>query len=80
MIAWIWFVTSVDIWCCQFLEPQFELNPLARWILVSHGVWTLVALKVFGTFLATELLRYLPLIYVVIVALGEATLIYILSC
>jgi hypothetical protein len=80
LIAWIWLVTSIDIWCCQFLEPRYELNPLARLILVNYGVWTLVAAKVFGTFLATELMRHLQLRFVVLIALGEAILLYILSC
>lgn len=72
-------MTSVDIWCCQFLEPRYELNPLARLILVSYGVWTLVALKVFGTFLATEIMRHLPLFYVALIAVGEFALLLFLS-
>jgi len=80
LIAWIWLVTSFDIWCCQFLVPEYELNPLARFILVHAGIWTLVALKVFGTFLATEIMRYLTLRYVVIIAIGEAALVVVLLC
>lgn len=80
LIAWIWLVTSLDIWCCQFLHsPEGELNPLARLIMVTWGVWTLVALKVFGTFLATEIMRHLALRYSVIIALGEAALIFYLA-
>lgn len=78
LIGWIWAVTAIDIWCCQFLEPRYELNPLARLILVSYGVWTLIALKVFGTFLATEIMRYLPLRYVILIAIGEAALVAVL--
>lgn len=73
-------MTSVDIWCCQFLEPRYELNPLARFILANYGVWVLVAAKVFGTFLATEIMRHLPLRFVFIIALGEAALLFVLSC
>ena len=80
LIAWIWLVTSIDIWCCQFLVPEYEMNPLARFIFVHAGIWTLVALKVFGTFLATEIMRHLSLRYVVIIAIGEAALVAILLC
>lgn len=79
LISWIWLVTAVDVWCCQFLTPQGELNPLARFIIIHAGLWTLVALKVFGTFLATEMLRHLSLRYAVIIAIGEAALVVILA-
>lgn len=80
LIAWIWLVTSFDIWCCQFLVPEYELNPLARLILVHAGIWTLVALKVFGTFLATEIMRRMKLHYTIIIAIGEAALVAYLIC
>jgi hypothetical protein len=79
LIAWIWLVTAVDVWCCQFLTPAYELNPLARLIIIHGGLWTLVAAKVFGTFLATEILRNLALFYTVVIALGEAALILVLA-
>lgn len=81
LIAWIWLVTALDIWCCQFITtPEYELNPLARFIIVHAGVWTLVAFKVFGTFLATEIMRHLKTYYAVIIAIGEAALVAMLAC
>jgi len=67
LTGFIWIVTAIDIWCCQWLaDPcfyEYEKNPLARLILVNGGVWTLVALKVVGVWIATEWLRYLPIAY-----------------
>jgi len=63
LIGFIWIATTIDIWCCQWLTPQMELNPLANLILVNFGVWGLVCSKVLGTWIATELLRKLPLFY-----------------
>lgn len=81
LIAWIWLVTAFDIWCCQFLDnPMHELNPLARWVMMEYGLWTMVAAKVIGTFLATEIMRHLKLFYTVVIAVGEAALLCILAC
>lgn len=55
----IWLVTAVDIYCCQWLTTDQEQNPLAALILACGGVWSLVSLKVIGTFAATEILRKL---------------------
>ena len=79
MIGFIWLAVAVDIWCCQWLTADAELNPMVRTILVSHGVWTLVATKVVATFAVTELLRYLRLIYSIGVAGAMLALILILS-
>ena len=46
LIAFIWLVASIDVWCCQWLTASGELNPLARWIIVEYGVWTMVGVKV----------------------------------
>lgn len=78
-MAWIWLVTSIDVWCCQFLTPAAELNPLARIIYVNFGIWTMIALKVFGTFLVTEWLRRLPLYYSIIIAIGMGVLLLVLG-
>lgn len=67
LVAWIWFATCVDIYCCKWLVH--ELNPLAN-LLFSYDPWLLVSCKVFGTFLATELLRRLPLWYTIVIAVG----------
>ncbi|MHC4704405.1 MAG: hypothetical protein ACYTFQ_27960 [Planctomycetota bacterium] len=37
LLGFIWIAAAIDIWCCQFLTPADELNPLARWLLVQHG-------------------------------------------
>ena len=79
LIGFIWLVAAVDIWCCQWLTPDAELNPLARWILAEHGVWSLVAAKVLGTWAATEALRYLHLAYSVGIALLMLVVLLILS-
>jgi len=78
LIAWIWLAAAFDIWCCQFLTPETELNPLARIIYVSFGLWTMMACKVVGTFIATEWLRYLPMYYTVIVSLLMLLLVLVL--
>jgi hypothetical protein len=78
LIGWIWLVTACDIWCCQFLTPENELNPLARILMVNFGVWSMVACKVFGTWVVTEWLRHLPLYFSVIIALGMLTLALVL--
>ena len=74
LFVFIWAVVAYDIWCCQYLEPSGELNPLAKLIMLQGGVWLLVSLKVFGTFLAVELLRRVSFWYTVGVAVGEAAL------
>lgn len=79
LIAFIWFVAAIDVWCCQWLTASDELNPLARWIIVEYGVWTMVGLKVFGTFLATEWLRYLPVCYSYAMATGMLIVLLILG-
>lgn len=74
-LAFIWIVTAYDIWCCQWLTPSGELNPIARLVLIYGGVWTLVSLKVIGTFLVTETLRSLHWGYLcAIVGVQAATL------
>jgi hypothetical protein len=79
LIGFIWLVTTVDIWCCQFLTPEYELNPLARIIYVNAGLWAMVAAKVFGTWIATEWLRHLPLYISVIISVIMATLLLVLA-
>lgn len=80
LIAWIWLVTAYDIYCCGVLTASGELNPIARYILVHYGMWKLLGLKVFGTYLATEWLRHLPTYFSVIIALAMAGLLWILLC
>jgi hypothetical protein len=75
----IWLMTAVDIWCCQWLTPDGELNPVARYLLVQHGVWMLVALKVVGTSSVTETLRYLHIGYSVFIALFMLVVMLILG-
>lgn len=71
-IGLIWIVTAVDVWCCQwFVDESFqnmELNPAAKYIMQEYGVWTLIALKIVGTWLVTESLRYLAAFYSLIIA------------
>jgi len=74
LIGLIWAITAYDIYCCGVLRPEDELNPLARWVLIHYGVWALCGSKVFGTYLATEWLRHLPLMYTVIVSIGMVCL------
>lgn len=78
LIAWIWLVTAFDIWCCQWLTPDTELNPLARIIYVNFGIWTMVACKVVGTFIVTEWLRHLPFYYTVIISFVMVALVLVL--
>ena len=79
LIGFIWAVTAIDIWCCQWLTPDAEMNPIALWLLVHSGVWTLVAVKVFGTWIVTEWLRHLRFFYTLIVAGVMAMLLMILT-
>jgi hypothetical protein len=79
LIGCIWLVTAIDIWCCQWLTPEIELNPLAAWILVTGDVWTLVAAKIIGTFIATELLRWLHIGYSIAIASTMLLLLLVLS-
>jgi len=79
LITWIWLVTSIDIWCSQWLTLDQEMNPLARMIMASGGIWAMVACKVFGTFVATEWLRRLPTYFSVLVAILGAVLLLILA-
>jgi hypothetical protein len=78
-IAWIWLVTCYDVYCCRLLEPPHELNPLAALILVHWGVWALVSLKVFGTFLATEWLRRLPMCFTWVITILMTLLLGVLT-
>jgi drug/metabolite transporter superfamily protein YnfA len=78
-MAWIWLVASFDVWCCQFLTADQELNPLARIIMVQGGVWLMVSCKVFGTFLVTEWLRRLPLYFTIILAIIQLGLVLVLA-
>jgi len=68
LIGFIWLATAVDIWCCQFLTVNDELNPVAQFILWKWGVWSLVGAKVVGTWIVTEWLRYLHIAYSVVCA------------
>lgn len=68
LYGFIWLATAIDIWCCQWLTIETELNPLARYIMMQGGVWGLVAAKVVGTWVVTEWLRHLHIAYSVIVA------------
>lgn len=70
-IAWIWLVASVDIWCCQWLTVDTELNPLARQFIIYFGLWGFAGWKVFGTFLVTECLRHLRLYFTIVIALVQ---------
>lgn len=79
LITWIWIVTAVDIWCCQFLTLETELNPVARLIMASFGVWGLIAAKVIGTYVATEWLRHLHIRYCYAVAFIMLLLIMVLG-
>lgn len=63
LIGFIWLATAIDVWCCQWLTPDAELNLLAKLILVKWGVWSLVGAKIFGTWIVTEWLRYLHIGY-----------------
>lgn len=78
LIAFIWLVTAIDIFCCQWLTPDVEVNPIARWILVNYSVWYLIGAKVIGTFIVSEILRYLPLVYSAGVSLFMAWLLGVL--
>jgi hypothetical protein len=71
-------VTAIDIWCCQWLTVETELNPLARYILSNYDVWTLVSLKVVGTFICTEWLRNLHIYFSIVVSIVMFILILIL--
>ena len=75
----IWIVTAIDIYCCQWLTPETELNPVAREILIQYGVWHLVAWKVIGTYIATEWLRALPTYFCLIAAGGMLMLLGVLT-
>jgi len=79
LIGFIWLVTAADVWCCQWLTADMELNPLARIVMVNFGIWAMVSFKVFGTWIATEWLRHLPLYFSVIIALLMLTLVLVLS-
>jgi hypothetical protein len=82
LIGFIWFGASIDVWCCQWLDPVAdpgaELNPIARMLMVNYGIWGMVGLKVFGTFLATEWLRHLSIVYSYAMAIGMLTVLLIL--
>jgi hypothetical protein len=73
-LAVIWTVTALDCWCCQWLTPDLELNPMAGWVLVHYGVWTLVAAKIVGTFVVTEAVRRLHYGYLTFIALFQTGL------
>jgi hypothetical protein len=79
LIGFIWLATAIDVWCCQWLTPETELNPLARMIYVNLGLWEMVGFKVFGTWVATEWLRHLPLYYSVIIATLMGVLMLVLA-
>jgi len=79
LIGFIWLATAIDIWCCQYLTAETELNPLARWILLHYDVWTLVAVKVMGTWISTEALRHLRISYTIAIALVMLALLLVLS-
>lgn len=69
LILFIWVATAIDTFCCQWLTPETELNPIARWVLVNYSVWYLIGAKIVGTAIVTEMLRYLPMVYTVGVSL-----------
>jgi hypothetical protein len=79
LITFIWLVTAVDVFCCQWLTPDVELNPMAKWILVNYSVWHLISLKIVGTHIVTMILKYLPIYYSVGVSLFMAWLLGVLS-
>lgn len=71
-LAFIWAVTCLDVWCCQWLQVQFELNPLARWIMLAGGdggLWVIVAARIAGTALSVEIARLFcrPVIYSLVI-------------
>lgn len=78
-ILFIWFVTAIDSFCCQWLTPETELNPLAQWILIHYSVWHLIGAKIVGTAIATECLRSLHVMYSLILAFGMVLLLGVLS-
>lgn len=82
-IGIIWIVTAIDIWCCQwFADPSFhnmEMNPICKLILQEQGVWTLIALKVVGTWIVTETLRYLKTFYSAIIAAAMLLVLSVLT-
>ncbi|MHC4369376.1 MAG: hypothetical protein ACYSW8_17335 [Planctomycetota bacterium] len=79
LIGWIWLVTAVDIWCCQWLTLDAELNPIGVALIAEFGVWGMVAAKVVGTWLATEWLRYLHIGYSVFAAAVMLLLLLVLG-
>lgn len=80
LLGFIWLVTAIDLWCCQFIQcGDGELNPIAKFIILEWGVWTLVGLKTFGTWIATEWLRHLPIWYSFVVAGGMLVLLLFLG-
>lgn len=78
-ILFIWFVTAVDCFCCQWLTPETELNPIAQWILIHYSVWYLIGAKIIGTAIATECLRGLHYMYSIALALVMLLLLGVLS-
>jgi len=79
LLGFIWLATAVDVWCCQFLTVNDELNPLAAFILAQWGVWTLVAVKVVGTWIVTEWLRYLHIGFSILCAVVMAVTLLVLG-
>jgi hypothetical protein len=80
-IGIIWFVVAVDIyWTIHNADMliDFELNPLALCIIKSYGVGALCAIKVFNTYIVTEILRRLPQFYTRIIAVLALILLGIL--
>lgn len=77
-LAWIWLVTAYDIWCCQWLTLDQELNPQARAIMMMGGVWGLVVCKVMGTFIVTELLRVLHKYFTAAIVSATSVLLLVL--
>jgi len=77
-------VAAYDVYCCQWLTPEYELNPLFRLIMVQWGLWVAVGCKVFGTFLALEILHRVSIWYSVLAACGMLvlflTLIGVIPC
>lgn len=78
-ILYIWVVTAIDCFCCQWLTPETELNPIAQWILIHYSVWYLIGAKIIGTAIATEFLRSLPVMYSLFLAGGMTVLLGVLS-
>lgn len=83
LVAWVWFVACVDIWFTIHNAPvmlEVELNPVAAWLIRWGGIETMVAVKVFGTYIATKWLEHLPVGYSMVIGVLACTLLFVLCC